>query len=767
MSPITWNAFLASVVVCAMLADRFASHLVYYRTIPPRDGPEGQAARRAWRDRWAMLRGRRQGTLSWYPAIVLLVLSLPVLIPWWRWYARPQEVLCLMGLWPLALVPASIGLTTLAGLWIRGGMTPGASLRGFGRALVSWCGYNQLAVKAPGVWISPVGCHSRRMGLTIAAFYAVTTSSSGVAHWLCSPIDGRARFASWYMGEPSAILIVFLILFPLAFMYSAVFAISAPALVVVSRVRAQGTLAEAMMRRLRASADPLARESFYAGRLAYDGSPVLPPLMALAHSFWLGPTRLGKTTMGLGPAVESLIEAGYSVIVIDLKGDDFFLWQCCRVAVERRRIRTGMPVPLYFFTNQVGLASHVFNMLDQPWFRNLTTFQTVDVFASVFSLSYGTGYGKSYFGSANAELLYFVLSKYRNQARSFRELYRLVIRALKHAKKDELNPELRRAGSHVLAVLRRLGDLEALNATKESHYEAAANGIELTRFFEDQCIGFFRLPVALSPGVSPEIARQVAFGLLTAAEVMRPRQKRVFLVIDEFPTMVTKQLSYLLAAAHGMDVGVLISVQSMRDLRTDEADLRASIFNNTKYKVIYGVNDPETVRDLEYLSGLTMETLQSTTCGPQGTSVTTQEVMIPRLTANEIARAMDDPSRCLVQFKPGSGFAPFDGELFEMEVDYHISEQEYLRRLNAPWPSASRETVVQTAEGSGDKPAHDEDDDDGLFLGGASGGPPKAPPGGGGKGGTAKKPPSEPSLESLWEEQQKPGGARRQKGKKG
>src|SRR5207247_1765304 len=139
---------------------------------------------------------------------------------------------------------------------------------------------------------------------------------------------------------------------------------------------------------------------------------------------------------------------------------------------------------------------------------------------------------------------------------------------LANAKKSELQPAIRDAGSHVSMVLKRIGSLDAMSVSRTSGHpqDVVAESINLANVFQVPEFHYFHLSSTLAPGFSPEIARLVTYSLLGAATRVK-RNTEVYLVIDEFQRMVAQNLEYLLQLARSFGVGVILANQSMEDLR--------------------------------------------------------------------------------------------------------------------------------------------------------------------------------------------------------
>ena len=60
------------------------------------------------------------------------------------------------------------------------------------------------------------------------------------------------------------------------------------------------------------------------------------------------------------------------------------------------------------------------------------------------------------------------------------------------------------------------------------------------------------------------------------------------------------------------------------------------------------------------------------------------QFIAPRLSTNDIKLASDDPRKSIVLVTRGAGYSQFGGMLVVAESDFHITEEEFLRRKQMP-----------------------------------------------------------------------------------
>jgi hypothetical protein len=446
---------------------------------------------------------------------------------------------------------------------------------------------------------------------------------------------------------------------------------------------------------LRRSTDLTERTSLYYGRVVADGSPVLVPRIVLCeHAHGLGDSGAGKTALFLAPTIEQLVlPANCSVIVLDLKADSLELLATLQAAGERARREHSIAMPLKFLSNHPTKATFAFNPMTQPYCYKFDLLTRTDILCAANGLSYGTDYGAGYYSSANAAILHHAMRTFPN-VRTFTELADCIGQVLTSAQKQELHPEIRKAGVHVHEVIKRLTACEALNVTATTGHsrDVVENAIDLTQVFQEPQLLYFHLSSTLSPSGAPEIARLVTYMLLASATQCE-RRHPVFLVIDEFQRIVANNLEYMLQLARSMGVGIILANQSMEDLRKGNTNLIPAIEANCRLRQWFSVSSSEDQQRLMEGSGLTVDRQlgYSTSTNAKGETTTTfyeTEQIVNRFTMNDVLLTSDHPFRSILRIGRGAGYAQYGGMPVIIESEFHISEEEYQRRRAMPWPDA-------------------------------------------------------------------------------
>jgi len=492
---------------------------------------------------------------------------------------------------------------------------------------------------------------------------------------------------------PKTIVIVFAILFPLAFVY-------ANSVRIASSLREQleqhpdSILSlgnwEQLTADVSSSEDVTEKGSILLGVNAHDNSPVLVPTKVFEeHAHILGDSGSGKTSMGVSLILNQLIrKSDCSIVVIDLKGDDMALFDGTRKDAET----AGKP--FRWFTNELGRSTYAFNPLDQEFFHPLSLYQKTDIITAALGLQYGTDYGRGYFADANSDYLYRTLQAHP-EIKSFSHLARILPTGIGV---ENVTYDMRKAASHVVSICQRLASTEALNVTEHTSPtpEVYANRIDFSDVFRTPQVIYINLPSTLGTASSAEIARIALYSLIGSARLTPDNErKQVFVFIDEFQRIIANNLELIMQTARSMKVGLILANQSMLDLKKADTDLTPAVRTNTRYKQVFAASNIEELKELIDSSGETlihqrsfMGTLGNVLAIITGiTKVTAGEITSPRLRANDIMLATDAEKQSIVQIRRGLGYAQFGGFPFVMRSTFHIDPDEYKTRKSSQWPN--------------------------------------------------------------------------------
>lgn len=460
---------------------------------------------------------------------------------------------------------------------------------------------------------------------------------------------------------------------------------------------------ETITNRLRDSSDPLEAQHLWLGYSREADYPVLLHREILTeHVHILGGTGAGKTSRGITPLISQVIGPDSSVVVLDLKGD-MALFEATRLGAAE------FDLPFHWFTSQSGRSTYCFNPLLQSHLAGKTPLERSELCAKGLGLEYGDPYGRSHFSRANREML-LRLFEAAPETRSFRKLAERAEQlsgAVFRTKKQKED-----AGD-VLAVLSALGSIDALNITpdddrldSEARRAVLDNAIDMADVLTRPQVVYFKLPGALHSASHREVGKFALHSLLTAAAACPPdKRHRVYLFIDEFQELASEDLDVFFAQARSMNIAIIIANQTPSQLEKIGTHIIGAIMENTFFQQIFAVNDPAQRRLLQELSGETRYTMNSYALDDAGVRTTVRTELGPRLRVNDLIEMSARDEECWVHIKKNSGYSQFDGYPFRMFSEYHISKDEYERRLRTPWPDAGKHpgSIVMPLAGASDE----------------------------------------------------------------
>ncbi|MCG8649051.1 MAG: TraM recognition domain-containing protein, partial [Pirellulales bacterium] len=677
-----------------LLAREVTRHYTFVATVAP------MSLDRAWNEREAVCWKSLVGSL------VLLPIAFGLAVPAYL----PLMVLATILGWAIL---ASVCVSNIDEYWIA-----------CRDAIKSWCSYNRNDHQLPGILVSPSGeCRMRltlMVGTVLLNVFVLFRLTHQVQLAMVADQFGHVFGPSHLPGLMlNLVLFVSLCaafaLIPVACVLLSICIIGTPVfgrLTLPEPSHVPASQWKEITNCIQQSENNDEKNSIYVGRIAFDQSPMLVPVKVFQeHAHFLGDSGSGKTARGLSPFIEQVIGKGdASLMVIDLKGDSPELLQTIKHGAAAAKTLHNIEVPIRYFTQRENHATYAFNPFRLACWDQLNNLQKTDILCGAMGLIYGSEYGQGYFSSANALVLYTTISNFP-MVESFEELRDRVSHVVSSPKRYGLDEKSRDAGNHVKMSITRLASIAALNVTEDSapNDRAFAERIDPTRLFERPEALYFSLSATLGPGVSPEIGRFAAYMLLTAATLTK-REVPVFLIIDEFQRMASSNLDYLLQLARSMGVAVILANQSMEDLRS--TGLMPTLETNCRYRQWFAISGWDDQDRLSRASGETIDTIDSVSVSEStndrgattGSGQSRQDFIAPRLTKNDIKLVSDDDRKSVVLINRGHGYAQFGGMPVVIESDFHISEDEYRARRDAPWPSTDDGTFA-AADWDRPKPA--------------------------------------------------------------
>lgn len=772
LSPSFVTLFVA-MVISVHAADRLATQTMELQTIPPTLLSECKMFRESWKKRFA--RQFSSQYIEWYPLVlftpaILYIVSFSIFL---RGSDSPLSIattlLFVVTAWLIMSVSLLLATEFVLGkIRLRPYLTPRRMYYGMKRAVRRFCVYNWRNQPGVGNYHASTGnCQQRwtqvitvaSLGILAAAAQisvpqdyqvpakAIQASSSSQTTVL-QPYqkafldrlteDERNRWEVEIAGPRSfqkntntstfdaeTVRYLTWIVSPIVCFFAGLALTLTTPMIVVSRLGARfpkGVRAghfltpeiwQDITKRVANCDDRRTNESIFMGVNSKDNTPVLIPRAAFKeHVHILGKSGSHKTSCGLIPLIIQLMEHGdASVVVMDLKGGDTALFETLRIESEKRAMR------FRWHTLQRGESTYVFNPVDQQYLKGRSPQTKADFLTQALGLQYGVSYGPSFFSDANSDHLAEVITyaERKDEVRSFRELCKASEEVSLHKPKRGKDDS-----SHVKMVLRRMAELESVNAISGMGHsnEALENAIDCTQFFRSPQVCHFDLGSGDGSITSANLAQLALHSIFKSALHLR-KQSRVqtYVVIDEFQRILSPSLKEIFQQARSLNISLIVAHQSLEDLKQSGLDLTTTVEANVQVQQYFSVTTKSEIQDLSITSGNSVVLSRSTSQQPgEQPTVSFAEVEHPRLTAVDCNNISAKRKRSIIRLKADRDYAQYGGLTMPIDSEFAMSFAEHERRSKQPWPALTEETVICEDEWTRQRRLEDEiagaDDDE-------------------------------------------------------
>lgn len=348
---------------------------------------------------------------------------------------------------------------------------------------------------------------------------------------------------------------------------------------------------------------PEYREEIFVGLRHPQCEPLFVPREVFKnHAYILGGSGSGKTSHALAQLIQQLSE-GYidrqgtthappPMLIVDLKQNgDRYLRSFARQIAEAR----GQA--LRFFSVDPDYESLSFD----PFYcirAEAYPLKRGELFLKALSMIYPEGYGSDFFTDEQRTQLNEIL--YHDRPTTMNEM----IAFIRHATTGKSgNKDARGLYSA----------LQALEYAKNVHTNGQPIGrdrlIDFDRFYEEREILYVHLDSRALSLLSGDVGKLILFCLLETAS-RREKQAcktQCFVVVDEFHRLAARNVVEMLEDARSAGVGFILAHQSSSSMKTRDADLYGSLFENTSFKQCLTLEDPRVIELFKLISGRTTE----------------------------------------------------------------------------------------------------------------------------------------------------------------
>ncbi len=417
------------------------------------------------------------------------------------------------------------------------------------------------------------------------------------------------------------------------------------------------------------------------------------------HLYILGRTGSGKTSRAIMPIVSQLLDGDEKspIVIFDLKGDLALFNTVRMIAAERGR-------EFRQFSVRPGVRSDYFDP-----FQNLEDLRESpsdlgELLIQSLSLYHGDGYGRSYFSRQHRNLMVDVLTRCASAPPlTWQSLIDGFLTKQPHRR--------RRDNQELIAAIEPLANFTCLQSP---HAETHENVIHMPTVLERRQVVYFWLHSRTIPMSARDIGKLALFCLLHATGEAAEKGEKVqaYAFIDEFQRLAAANIAQILQAARAYGLSLTLAHQVADDLRTPDADLRATVLGNTRSKLIFSAITPDEIRYIEQVSGEKEEqqasrgrtfgrdhavsTNPTAERGGESRSATRgwRSVWRPHLTKNDIIAVSAHPDRAFLFVAGDAGHTQLHGRPAVIDTLHCMTAENYRQRLSQRWQAATEVTSV-------------------------------------------------------------------------
>jgi len=420
------------------------------------------------------------------------------------------------------------------------------------------------------------------------------------------------------------------------------------------------------------------------------------------HMYIAGQSGAGKTSLGIIPILTQIIRSGGTkpcpIVILDLKGDLSLFNTAREEAAARQVAGTAAPQDVLMFRTDRGYATNYFNP-----FRDFASsgqprrpIETAELFIQALSLFHGDFYGASYYSKQHRDVLLSALKdaeKKKTNPQSFTDLYQVLETSAKSS------GERGRDAVELMATIHAVAQYEQLGPAP-----AGVRSIHMPELIRAGQLAYFWLPSQLTGMTVRETGKLALYAFLTAMQEYKQSEesagddRRGYLIIDEFQRIAAENVRVILQQARSFGISVILANQDPTDLKLPNADLRSTVYTNTRVKQFFSITDPRELDTLTKLSGeetdwLLQESETSNATWPQSVVSTTsgrKQILRPRFRVDDARLASDAPNDSVLLVSRGRGFTQLQGIPHAITTPWPTSREVYQRRLSTPWPRVEK-----------------------------------------------------------------------------
>ncbi len=301
--------------------------------------------------------------------------------------------------------------------------------------------------------------------------------------------------------------------------------------------------------------------------------PVTVPVSKLTeHTYVLGGTGAGKTSLVVLPLCIQAVRRNMPVIVIDFKGDK----QAIQLLARESAV---VGKKFFLFSLHPGVKSNTYNPLSSG-----SATSKVERIMTALQLVFE---GEAKFYTYCQQAMFLPLVKHFD-AQGIRYTLADISSFLNNPDLvesitgEKVDPKQIRG---LTAALVPYADVDRINDPEPD--------IDLHRIMENADVCYFDLRSAVAPELAEAIGKMIAMDLQTQAAYRTEQDQIVMLAVDEFENMACQAFRNVISKVRSANYALVLANQALGDLREVGEDFLNTIITNTSTKVIFAVSDPD------------------------------------------------------------------------------------------------------------------------------------------------------------------------------
>lgn len=336
----------------------------------------------------------------------------------------------------------------------------------------------------------------------------------------------------------------------------------------------------------------------FIGLDAESSRPIFVPRHVLNHhAYVLGATGSGKTSQAVAQLLLQLGEPhpGYDrrsaspMLIIDCKQEGDRYLRSLATMLSRMRGST-----LRFFSNDSDYESLYFDPIEELR-SSYDPIKFLETLLNAFGMIYPEGYGSDFFTAEQRTQLMEILVEEKPVTMNS------LISFIKSATREKGG---NRDARGLYSAMASLGKAHHIRA--DGRQLPADKLLDLRRFIGEREILYVHLNTRAVPMLSRDVGRLLLYSLIEVAERRikggeEPIQ--IFVAIDEFHRLAASNIVEMLNQARSAGISFILSHQTSSSLKTRDADLYGTLFQNCHFKQCLTLEDPRVIDLFTLIAG--------------------------------------------------------------------------------------------------------------------------------------------------------------------